>query len=166
MVSDKKEPPKLNPNKPKKRSVKDIVIKKFDTSKSVNDSELEFENKNEKEEDGPQTNEEKVETKIEDFEKEKSSEDNKEDVINEKPDTLTDNKDSDTVSKNKTYYIVKKSGDAISVFFITEDGKQIKLEDTEIIYDLLPQEDQRNFDVGIVLEEQEQLSSLLQDFEG
>lgn len=93
-------------------------------------------------------------------------EDNKEDVINEKPDTLTDNKDSDTVSKNKTYYIVKKSGDAISVFFITEDGKQIKLEDTEIIYDLLPQEDQRNFDVGIVLEEQEQLSSLLQDFEG
>ena len=61
---------------------------------------------------------------------------------------------------------MKKSGDAISVFFITEDGKQIKLEDTEIIYDLLPQEDQRNFDVGIVLEEQEQLSSLLQDFEG
>lgn len=34
MGSDKKETPSLNPNKPKKRSVKDIVIKKFDTSSS------------------------------------------------------------------------------------------------------------------------------------
>ena len=75
MVSDKKEPPKLNPNKPKKRSVRDIVIKKFDTSKSVNDNDLESENNNENEVDGSQTNEMEVEAQIEDFEGEKSSED-------------------------------------------------------------------------------------------
>ena len=80
MVSDKKEPPKLNPNKPKKRSVRDIVIKKFDTSKSVNDNDLESENNNENEVDGSQTNEMEVEAQIEDFEGEKSSEDGGENV--------------------------------------------------------------------------------------
>ncbi len=51
MVSDKKNRPKLNPNKPKKKSVKDIVIKKFDTNKPAdyssefikNDDEIESE---------------------------------------------------------------------------------------------------------------------------
>ena len=46
------------------------------------------------------------------------------------------------------------------------DGKELKLEDTEILYDLLPEEDQANFNKGIILEEYEQLASLLQDFEG
>ena len=54
----------------------------------------------------------------------------------------------------------------ISVLFITEDGTQVKLEDTEIVYEVLPPEDQANFDKGIVVEEQEDLNTLLQDFEG
>lgn len=72
----------------------------------------------------------------------------------------------DTKQVQKSYYIVKKNDDMISVFFVTEDGKELKLEDTEILYDLLPEEDQANFNKGIILEEYEQLSSLLQDFEG
>ena len=72
----------------------------------------------------------------------------------------------DTKQEQKSYYIVKKNEDMISVFFVTEDGKELKLEDTEILYDLLPEEDQANFNQGIVLEEYEQLASLLQDFEG
>ena len=72
----------------------------------------------------------------------------------------------DTKQVQKSYYIVKKNDDMISVFFVTEDGKELKLEDTEILYDLLPEEDQANFNKGIILEEYEQLASLLQDFEG
>ena len=71
-----------------------------------------------------------------------------------------------TPSKNQTYYIVKKYGDVISVFFIAEDGTQIKLGDTEIVYEVLPIEDQEKFDKGIVVEEHDDLNTLLQDFEG
>ena len=65
----------------------------------------------------------------------------------------------DTKQEQKSYYIVKKNEDMISVFFVTEDGKELKLEDTEILYDLLPEEDQANFNKGIILEEYEQLDS-------
>lgn len=71
-----------------------------------------------------------------------------------------------TFNQGKAYYIVKKNGDVISVFFITENGEQIKLEDTEILYETLPIEDQNNFDRGVIVEKQEDLASLLQDFEG
>ena len=81
-------------------------------------------------------------------------------------DVSTNYEKDDTTTKNKTYYIVKKYDEVISVFFVTEDGQQVKLEDTEILYDLLPPEDQKNFERGIILEKQEDISSLLQDFEG
>jgi len=71
-----------------------------------------------------------------------------------------------TASNNATYYIVKKSGEHISVFFVNEDGSTIKLEDTEIIYDLLPLDDQNMFEKGKVVDGQEELAALLQDFEG
>lgn len=71
-----------------------------------------------------------------------------------------------TFEGGKSYYIVKKNGDVISVFFITGNGEQIKLEDTEILYETLPIEDQNNFDIGVIVEKQEELASLLQDFEG
>lgn len=87
-------------------------------------------------------------------------EEDKINTINETP------SNEDTEYTTKTYYIVKKQGETISVFFITEDGAQLKLEDTEIVYDLLTPEDQEKFDKGIVIEEQEDLSLLLQDFEG
>ncbi len=85
---------------------------------------------------------------------------------NETPEEVSNQEETGTSYNDKTYYIVKKYGDVISVFFVTEDGQQVKLEDTEIIYDLLTPEDQSNFERGIVVEEQEKLSSLLQDFEG
>ena len=68
-------------------------------------------------------------------------------------------------NKNESYYIVLKEGDAVSVFFVDSKGDKIKLEDTEILYDLLTVEDQQRFDKGIVIKNQEQLASLLQDYE-
>ena len=61
---------------------------------------------------------------------------------------------------------MKKDGDYISVYFVNEKGVSMKLEETEILYDLLPIEDQKNFEKGIVIKGQEGLASLLQDYEG
>ena len=73
--------------------------------------------------------------------------------------------ETNTSNKNESYYIVLKEGVAVSVFFVDSKGDKIKLEDTEILYDLLTVEDQQRFDKGIVIKNQEQLASLLQDYE-
>lgn len=67
--------------------------------------------------------------------------------------------------EQSSYYVVKKKGDKISVFFCNEKGEEIELETTDIVYDLLTPEDQKNFEEGIKADSQEQLSSILQDFE-
>ena len=64
-----------------------------------------------------------------------------------------------------TYYLVKRAGDRIKVFFIDEQGNQIELETTEIVYDVLGTEDQKLFDEGYKVKSQEELAVLLQDFE-
>ena len=74
--------------------------------------------------------------------------------------------DNSTETTSESYYIVKKDGDYISVYFVNEKGVSMKLEETEILYDLLPIEDQKNFEKGIVIKGQEGLASLLQDYEG
>ena len=87
----------------------------------------------------------------------------------DEPDELRENEDTHDKSvvgeKQDTYYVVKRNGDKISVFFSDENGEEIELETTDIIYELLTPEDQKNFDEGIKAESQEQLSSILQDFE-
>jgi len=68
-----------------------------------------------------------------------------------------------------SYYLVRRAGDRISVFFCSggENGENmVQLETTEILYELLGPEDQKLFDEGIRVESQEELSILLQDFEG
>lgn len=77
-----------------------------------------------------------------------------------------EDKDNELTQTNtKSYYIVKNNDNVISVYFVTEDGKKIKLEDTDILYELLPLEDQNRFDAGIIVENQEKLMTLLQDYE-
>lgn len=87
----------------------------------------------------------------------------------DEPDERRENEDTHDKSvvgeKQDTYYVVKRNGDKISVFFSDENGEEIELETTDIIYELLTPEDQKNFDEGIKAESQEQLSSILQDFE-
>lgn len=46
-----------------------------------------------------------------------------------------------------------------------ESGKQVKLENTDILYEFLPPDDQKSFDQGIKVATQEELAALLQDFE-
>ena len=104
-------------------------------------------------------------------EREKDVSDNNVSGSNEEdePDEQRENEDTHDKSvvgeKQDTYYVVKRNGDKISVFFSDENGEEIELETTDIIYELLTPEDQKNFDEGIKAESQEQLSSILQDFE-
>ena len=73
--------------------------------------------------------------------------------------------DSDMHVQNPSYYLVKRAGDQIAVFFCEGDGTMVQLETTEILYELLGTEDQKLFDEGIPVKNQEELSALLQDFE-
>lgn len=78
-----------------------------------------------------------------------------------------DDDDDDGIIPHQTpYYLVKRAGDAIVVFFCDENGNMVQLERTEILYEMLGPEDQELFDQGVQIESQEELSTLLQDFEG
>jgi len=75
--------------------------------------------------------------------------------------------DEDYVNNDKleTFYLIKKDGDKIKVFFSDKYGDLIELEETAIIYDLLPTEDQVLFEEGLRANTQEELSSILMNYE-
>jgi len=75
------------------------------------------------------------------------------------------NSNKDITPGVSTYYLVKRADGRIKVFFIDEQGNPIELETTEIIYEVLSDEDQRLFDEGYKVHSQEELAVLLQDFE-
>lgn len=79
--------------------------------------------------------------------------------------TEEEQQNEDMGQDGESYYMVRKDGDSICVFFCDGSGSEVKLEETEILYDLLPAEDQNAFDQGIKAEGQEELAALLQDFE-
>lgn len=65
----------------------------------------------------------------------------------------------------ESYYLVKKAGEAIKVFFVDSSGNELELETTQILYDMLSYDDQALFDKGYKVKSQEELAVLLQDFE-
>ena len=67
--------------------------------------------------------------------------------------------------EDSSYYLVKRAGSQIVVYFCGSDGSLVQLETTDILYDMMGPEDQMQFDAGIRVDSQEQLSVLLQDFE-
>ena len=72
---------------------------------------------------------------------------------------------TDIAEPAETYYLVRRDSGLIKVYFVDEDGTEIELETTEIVYDVLGPEDQKLFDEGFRVDTQEQLAVLLQDFE-
>lgn len=73
--------------------------------------------------------------------------------------------DYDMHIQNQSYYLVKRAGNGIAVFFCEGDGDMVQLETTEILYEMLGPDDQKLFEEGIRVKNQEELSVLLQDFE-
>ena len=65
----------------------------------------------------------------------------------------------------ETYYLIKRDAESIKVFFSDKYGDLIELEETQIIYDLLTEEDQLKFDEGLKAKTQEELASILMNYE-
>ncbi len=80
-------------------------------------------------------------------------------------DNFPPSENSDITGESQSYYLVKKAGDAVKVFFVDRSGNEVELETTGILYEMLGYEDQLLFDRGYKVSSQEELAMLLQDFE-
>lgn len=80
-------------------------------------------------------------------------------------DNFPPGENSDITGESQSYYLVKKAGESIKVFFVDHSGNEVELETTRILYEMLSYEDQALFDRGYKVSSQEELAVLLQDFE-
>ena len=71
----------------------------------------------------------------------------------------------DISEEEESYYLVKNVDGQIIVFFMEGNQEPVELETTGIIYELLSTADQKLFDEGFKIKNQEELAVLLQDFE-
>lgn len=94
-----------------------------------------------------------------------SDEDFDDDGYGDDEDNFPISENSNITGESQSYYLVKRAGDAIKVFFIDRSGNEVELETTDILYDMLGYEDQALFDQGYRVSSQEELAVLLQDFE-
>lgn len=88
------------------------------------------------------------------------------DDVAESSGNLSEIEENSIIEPQEPYYLVKRVGTEIAVFFCDAKGNMVQLETTEILYEMLGPEDQNLFDQGIRINSQEELSILLQDFEG
>lgn len=63
------------------------------------------------------------------------------------------------------HYIVKKNGDVLGIYIENDDGVQEWLEDTQIEVQYLPEEDIKNFEVGVKVVGKTNLNLFLEDYE-
>lgn len=89
---------------------------------------------------------------------------------------LAEDNDSDSENKEKNqdegkndeldtpYFIIRESNNIIKVFF-HKNGNEKYLQDTEIIFDTLSEEDQKRFKDGITVNTEEELNKLIMDYE-
>ena len=85
---------------------------------------------------------------------------------NEEPEDYFPPREKTNISnESESYYLVKRAGDVIKVFFVDHSGNEVELETTSILYDMLSFDDQALFEEGYKVKTQEELAVLLQDFE-
>ena len=63
------------------------------------------------------------------------------------------------------HYIVKKNGDVLGIYIENDDGVDEWLEDTQIEIQYLPEEDIKNFEVGVKVVGKTNLNLFLEDYE-
>lgn len=76
------------------------------------------------------------------------------------------NKEKPEEKNISSYYLVKYDNNSIKIFFSDKSGSLVELEETEIIYETLSEEDQRRFNDGIKVVTREELNQVLMDYEG
>lgn len=80
--------------------------------------------------------------------------------------TQNNSKPSGISATTDSYYLVKYVDGFVKVFFFDSNGNSIELEKTGIAFDVLNPSDQRLLSNGIKASSQEELATILQDFEG
>ena len=63
------------------------------------------------------------------------------------------------------HYIVKKNGNVLGIYIENDDGAEEWLEDTQIEIQYLPEEDIKNFEVGVKVVGKTNLNLFLEDYE-
>ena len=63
------------------------------------------------------------------------------------------------------HYVVKKNGDVLGIYIENDDGVEEWLEDTQIEIQYLPEEDIKNFEVGVKVVGKTNLNLFLEDYE-
>ena len=63
------------------------------------------------------------------------------------------------------HYIVKKNGDVLGIYIENDDGVEEWLEDTQIEVQYLPEEDTKDFEVGVKVVGKTNLNLFLEDYE-
>ncbi|MBR3786350.1 MAG: hypothetical protein IKJ77_08100 [Firmicutes bacterium] len=76
-----------------------------------------------------------------------------------------DDDDSAPAAKKQTYYLLKYDNDIIRIYFSDQQGELTELEETDIVYETLSPEDQKQFRDGIQVENRDALNRLLMDYE-
>lgn len=90
---------------------------------------------------------------------EEDDEDITDNEIDENRQVAKEDDESDT-----PYFIVKESNNIVKVFF-NKNGREKYLQDTDIIFDTLSEEDQKRFCEGIIVNSEEELNKLIMDYE-
>ncbi|MBN7772547.1 BofC C-terminal domain-containing protein [Clostridium aminobutyricum] len=95
-----------------------------------------------------------------------STKTDQETVNNDTKQNLDSNMQNDEQKDSSSeYYLVKESDGLIKVFHYDSEGKETLLRTTDILFSLLSEEDQQMFGKGIIVNSEDELLELLQDFE-
>ena len=65
----------------------------------------------------------------------------------------------------KAYYLLKEEDGQVELYYFDETGKEKLIRTTDIPFQLISEQDQAQFHTGIKVESEEELDTLLQDFE-
>jgi len=69
------------------------------------------------------------------------------------------------LSQPSGYYLVKEVNGIIKVFYYDAQGRETIIQNTNILYSLISETDQNLFSQGVILDTEDELMNLLQDFE-
>lgn len=96
------------------------------------------------------------------------ADDDYDDYNEEEPSDSENDETVQTASKDvkkQTYYLLKYDNDVIRIYFSDQQGELTELEETNIVYETLSTEDQKQFLDGIQVENRDALNLILMDYE-
>lgn len=73
--------------------------------------------------------------------------------------------DQNIMEETNSYYLLRNDNGVINIYFCDGKGSETFLESTDILYEVLSENDQASFNEGYKVESRDQLFNILQDYE-